>query len=239
MDKATVALLLAASFLLLSCSSGGSMGEKSRGIVFFGDSITRFGAEPGGYVTLIRDSLLRTSEGRGLEIIGAGKGGNRIRDLLERADRDVLSRKPLIVVIYIGINDVWNFNRAGRTGTPKKEYESQLKELVGKFTPGAHVILCTLSVIGEKPDGSNTLDTLLDEYSEVHRSLARTMEVRLCDLRSAFIGYLKLNNPGMLGQGILTKDGVHLNDAGNRLVADELLGAIEQELRTSPATGNE
>ncbi len=49
---------------------------------------------------------------------------------------------------------------------------------------------------------------------------------QLVDLRQAFIDHLKASNPENKDRGILTGDSVHLNPAGNRLVADEMLKAI-------------
>ena len=34
------------------------------------------------------------------------------------------------------------------------------------------MVLCTPSVIGEKTDGSNPLDKMLDEYCEISRAVA-------------------------------------------------------------------
>jgi len=78
------------------------------------------------------------------------------------------------------------------------------------------VIVCTPSVIGEKHDGSNKLDRKLDEYSEISRKVAKETKSQLCDLRKAFLEKLKTDNKDNKGQDILTGDGVHLNDAGNR-----------------------
>ena len=46
------------------------------------------------------------------------------------------------------------------------------------------------------------------------------------DLREAFHTYDLKNNPGNKESGILTQDKVHLNDAGNQLVADTMLEAL-------------
>jgi lysophospholipase L1-like esterase len=83
-------------------------------------------------------------------------------------------------------------------------------------------------VVGEKNDGTNELDKNLDAYSEVTRSVARDMNLKLCDLRKAFQQYLKANNPDNLDQGILTYDRVHLNDDGNKFVAGELIKTMVQ-----------
>src|SRR5260221_8242735 len=84
------------------------MPQKKNRIIFFGDSITQQGVQPGGYVTRI-DSMCRLeNKSSQFEFIGAGIGGNKVYDLYLRMDSDVLMRNPEIVVIYIGVNDVWD-----------------------------------------------------------------------------------------------------------------------------------
>jgi lysophospholipase L1-like esterase len=201
--------------------------KKGDRIVFLGDSITQAGAGPKGYVTLIREELERKHPDLGVEVIGAGISGNKVPDLQRRLDRDVLPRKPTVVVLYIGINDVWHGEKDPARGTPKDRYEAGLKDLIGRIKDaGARVVLCTPSVIGEKKNGENSLDSKLDEYADVSRTVARETKVHLCDLRKAFQDYLKDHNPQDRERGVLTGDRVHLNDAGNRFVAETILKCL-------------
>lgn len=196
-------------------------------IVFFGDSITHAGDEPGGYIDLFRKSLAKNHADLNVSVIGAGIGGHKVPDLEARLDRDVLSKKPTWVVIYIGINDVWHFRLEGHSGTPKPEYELGLNRLIDRIQAAkAKVILCTPSVVGEKTDGSNELDSMLDEYSAISRKVAKSKGVHMVDLRKAFIDHLKTANPKQQKQGILTGDSVHLNPEGNRFVAAQMLAAF-------------
>ncbi|UCH64085.1 MAG: SGNH/GDSL hydrolase family protein [Fidelibacterota bacterium] len=195
-------------------------------IIFLGDSITMQGDQPGGYVTIVRDTLTARHPDLGLEIIGAGISGNKVPNLQDRLHRDVLSKEPTIVFIYIGINDVWHSLKP-QGGTPRNRYETGLRSILSRITgSGARAVLCTPSVIGERYDGANSLDTMLDEYSTASRQVARELEIPLLDLRKAFIRYLRNHNPDNLEKGILTYDGVHLNEAGNRLVAGEVLWTL-------------
>ncbi|HEY6952361.1 MAG TPA: GDSL-type esterase/lipase family protein, partial [Bacteroidota bacterium] len=137
-------------------------------------------------------------------------------------------KKPTIVVIYIGINDVWHFLLNGN-GTPKDKYETGLADIIGRIQKvGARVILCTPSVVGEKHHGDNQLDAQLDEYSDISRRVANASGVSLCDLRNAFINYLSTHNPENKEKGILTVDGVHLNSEGNEFVAATMMKCLEQ-----------
>ena len=200
---------------------------KSDRIVFLGDSITEQGGGPGGYVTLVHDSFKGRYAGDAPEIINAGISGNKVTDLQSRLERDVISRNPTMVVVYIGINDVWHFELPGGAGTPKDLYESGLRKIVARLlASGAKVVLCTPSVIGEKQDGTNPQDKMLNEYAEISRALAKAAGIFVCDLRRVFTDYLSSHSDGNTSAGVLTEDGVHLNDKGNRLVAGAILHAL-------------
>lgn len=203
-------------------------------IVFLGDSITQAGAGPKGYVSLVRDHL-----GHGdtkVEVIGAGISGNRVPDLEKRLERDVIAKKPTIVVIYIGINDVWHWNN--NRGTKKEDFEAGLRRIIESINKaGARVIMCTPSVIGEKTDGSNKFDAMLEEYSEISRKVATDTKSGMIDLRKAFMDELKKTNEKNADKGLLTSDTVHLNDAGNQFVAKQMLaGLTGAAAAAAPAT---
>ena len=89
--------------------------------------------------------------------------------------------------------------------------------LVKLLSAHSKVILCTPSVIGELKDKANAQDEDLDLYSDVIRRLAKEYQVSLCDLRSVFVKYLQEYNYENVSEGLLTTDGVHLNDEGNKL----------------------
>ncbi|HUE73899.1 MAG TPA: Dabb family protein [Pirellulaceae bacterium] len=227
-EKLAAALALAALGIMtatLSSLAAEPALKPGTRIVFLGDSITQAGAGPAGYVTLVREALAKSHPDLKAEIIGAGISGNKVPDLEKRLDKDVLAKKPSLVVIYIGINDVWH-SQNGR-GTPKDVYEAGLKSLIQRITQGgARVLLCTPSVIGEKTDGSNQLDGMLDEYCDISRSVAKETNTPLLDLRKAFLSHLKEHNAAAAEKGILTTDGVHLNPAGNQFVAAQVLAAL-------------
>ncbi|MBY0528201.1 MAG: SGNH/GDSL hydrolase family protein [Gemmataceae bacterium] len=198
--------------------------KKGDKIVFLGDSITQGGGGAQGYITLVKKALDEKQKDLGIETINAGISGNKVPDLQRRVEKDVIGKKPAVVFIYIGINDVWHGERDPAKGTPKDKFESGLKEVIGKITDaGAKVIVCTPTVIGEKKDGANKLDKQLDEYADISRKVAKELKLPLCDLRKAFVDHLQANNPDNKESGILTGDRVHLNPAGNKLVAETML----------------
>ena len=90
--------------------------DKKKKVLFFGDSITQAGVNPGGYIRLIDTIIQKEGLTNNYELIGAGIGGNKIYDLYLRLETDVLEKSPDIVIIYIGVNDVWH-KMTGGTGT--------------------------------------------------------------------------------------------------------------------------
>jgi lysophospholipase L1-like esterase len=200
-----------------------AMTFKPKKIIFFGDSITQAGVQPGGYVDLIKKALDPTK----YEIIGAGVGGNKVYDLFFRMEDDVLTKKPDLVVIYIGVNDVWH-KASSRTGTDFDKFSKFYQGLITKIqNNGAKVVLCTPAVIGEKKNNENEMDADLDKYSGAIRDLATKNNLPLCDLRTIFKEYDAANNPDNKEKGVLTSDGVHLNALGNQTLADKLLPLVK------------
>jgi len=226
---AALAAVGAMAAVAASSAAGDAPGELKKGdrIVFLGDSITQGGGGPTGYVTLIEKALAGAHKDLGIEVVNAGISGNKVADLRGRIDRDVIAKQPTVVVIYIGINDVWHGEHDPARGTAAGAFEAGLRELIGKCkAAGARVVLCTPSVIGEKRAGANALDAKLDAYAGITRWVAKEEKVGLCDLRKAFLDHEAAHNPEDKEAGILTGDRVHLNDAGNKLVAGAMLEAL-------------
>jgi lysophospholipase L1-like esterase len=192
-------------------------------VVFFGDSITQAGVDPGGYISQMRDTLALQGKAKRYDLIGAGIGGNKIYDLYLRLEDDVMARKPDVVVMYVGVNDVWHKQLFG-TGTDPEKFQKFYLALIQKFQKkGIQLIACTPDCIGERTGGQNQMDGDLDRFSEIIRKVTAEKNIPLCDLRNAFSNYVAKNNPENLDHGILTTDGVHLNEKGNKLVAELIL----------------
>lgn len=207
---------------MFSCSPG----EPKR-VVFFGDSITQAGEEdPAGYINVMREQLDTAK----YQLIGAGISGNKVTDLQERIQEDVLALNPDVVFVYIGINDVWHFYEfEGTVGTDIEQYEEGLHDLAESLqTETTEVILCTPSVIGEEPGMEGEINQQLDAYADVVRTVAAESKVGLCDLRSEFKAYLQNNNPVNQREGILTTDGVHMNPEGNRFLAEKMMECLDR-----------
>jgi len=220
MKRITTSALFCAALTLMSM-----MQAKKTRIIFFGDSITEAGAREGGYIARMKKIL----DGRGAnnyELIGAGIGGNKVYDLYLRLEEDVLAKAPDAAVIWIGVNDVWHKTSLG-TGTDFDKFQRFYVALIKKLREkNIKTILVTPAAIGEMTDCSNTQDGDLNKYSKAIRKMAAENKCTLIDLRKIFLEYNAKNNPDNKSQGILTTDGVHLNDAGNQLTAEEMMKGL-------------
>jgi peroxiredoxin family protein len=141
------------AILLLSAPTAGAEDDpaekkvelkKGDKIIFFGDSLTELAGkeEPKkfvtkGYVRIFRDAIQDKHKDKGIEVDWVATGGHTVPDLLKRVDKDVIAKKPTIVVIQIGVNDA-------SAGVTPELFKSQLEELIGKLQQGgAQVIQCT------------------------------------------------------------------------------------------------
>jgi lysophospholipase L1-like esterase len=197
--------------------------KKGDKIIFFGDSLTALAGteEPKkyvtkGYVRIVRETLQEKHKDKAIEVDWVATGGHTVPDLLKRVDKDVIAKKPTIVVIQIGCNDARRI--------AKDTFKKGLEELIDKLQKEKiQVIQCSLTSVGEKHDGTNKDDPKLDEFAAVQREVAKGKGVPLNDLRKAFVDHWKKNNPDNKPSGILTYDGNHFNDAGHQFVAEQML----------------
>lgn len=192
----------------------------SKRILFIGDSITEWGRfddeEDLGdnYVRLIHDYLKVTYPERKLEVINKGIGGNRVTDLADRWEEDVIAQDPDIVSISIGINDVWR-----QLDVPELEqvYPEQFEQVYDdilaqlKARTSAKVIIMEPTVMAEDIDARG--NKMLVPYLEATHRLVNKHETLLVPTHDVFLSYLRK------GHYPLTIDGVHMNPAGNMLMA--------------------
>jgi lysophospholipase L1-like esterase len=216
-----LALFVASMILMAFCF------DKKKKVVFFGDSITAAGIRAGGYIKLMDSLIMTEGQTADYELVGAGVSGDKIYDLYLRMEKDVLEQKPDIVLIFVGVNDVWHKASSG-TGTDYNKFGKFYEAVVNKLqASGAKVIVCTPAVIGEKTDNSNQQDGDLNFYSNWLRAFTAKNNIPLVDLRAGVINYNLKNNPQNKESGILTTDRVHLTPAGNLFVAQEMWKVIK------------
>ncbi len=225
------ALLLAAS--ALSAQITVKNGDR---IAFLGDSITQQGNGSSGYLNFVMSAL----EDNGVKAvkIPAGIGGHKSNQMLARVDRDVIQKKPQIMTLSCGVNDVWH----GKNGVPLEDYKKNITGIVDKAkAAGIQVYILTATMITENPQHPN--NEKLAAYNEFLRSLAKEKSCTLVDLNRDMqdqIASLKSKHPKIKGN-LLTVDGVHMNPLGNMMMAKGILrafGMTDAQLAKAEASWN-
>ncbi len=219
-------------------------------IDFFGDSITWLN----GYVSKIQTAINTGAgtAGKGIVTINRGDDGAGVLQILngdpgtahgyggvtqQPFASTVATDHPQVAVVFIGVNDVW------WRGTSPTTFQQSLETIVSQgHSAGVTMVLATLAVNGEKPDGSNPNDATYDRFAQITRDVASSTHTTLVDLRTAYIDYEMNNNRRQNGfpfyqtSGILTYDGIHPTDLGNNLLADQLAEGIYQSLVPEPTS---
>ena len=218
------------SVILLSLSLLTIGTNKKKKVLFFGDSITQAGVNEIGYITQMASIVEIDNMEDQVELVGKGIGGNKVYDLYLRMQEDCIAHEPDIVVLYIGVNDVWHKQSHG-TGTDANKFVKFYQAIIDSLqSKNIELILCTPGLIGEKTDFSNSLDGDLNQYSKIIKELAQKNNTELCDLRGKMLEYNKKQNTGNVEKGVLTRDRVHLNKKGNHLVAQALWKIIKTKV---------
>lgn len=211
-------------------------------ISFYGDSIT-WG---GGYLNLIGKAISESERTKdlGIKLVNHGVNGGGVLTLRDgdkgtahygnRRPRPfaetIAEDKPDVVVISIGVNDVW-----WRKTSPG-QFEKALTDLVVRAKKaGARPVLATLAIMKEKVGERNAK---CDDYAGIARKVARDTDATLVDLRSAFMACMESESivvrPGgaWTSDGkLLAHDGVHPNARGNRLLAELIAQGISRSIK--------
>ncbi len=215
-------LLFLLVFVACMIIMGSNLRKKKKKIIFLGDSITELGVRPGGYVTVVSDFVRDADASEKVELVGSGISGNKVTDIERRLAQDVLLREPQVVVLFVGVNDIWHKQKHG-TGTSLDLFVQCFESIVQKMhNANIKVVACTPAVIGENGMENKEEWDELEAYGKGIKDVSAHYDIPVVDLHAAFKNYYEINNTGHLDEGVLTTDGVHLNAAGNRLVAEEI-----------------
>ena len=187
-------------------------------VVFMGNSITE------GWSPLF-GSLFP-----GKPYIGRGISGQTTPQMLIRFRQDVVALKPSIVVILAGTNDI-----AGNTGPSTlgmiEDNIASMTEIA--LSNGIDVLLCSVLPVYDYPwkkglQPASKIDTLnawLRDYASHARNSDRNAAAAYVDFHSA----MKDDRDGLRAE--LTRDGVHPNEAGYRVMSPIVEQAIERQLK--------
>jgi|GEM_PF-357791 len=201
-------------------------------IVIIGDSITQQGEAPGGYVWLVRHYLNRIYPQVGFQVINAGISGHKSTDMLARFQHDVIRHHPELVLISVGVNDVWHGFYDGHTkgdgplGVPVWNYRQNVQKMIESAQVNkSRVILMLTTPIGE--DLFNAENTKARTYNRALIDIAEETKSQVVDLHSPFAELIRAYRKTTgNSSNFLTVDGVHMNALGNQVMAQTILTAF-------------
>jgi lysophospholipase L1-like esterase len=155
------------------------------------------------------------------EVINQGVNAERSDVIAARFEEDVIARKPAVVVIIAGVNDVYQ-------GRPAQHVKDQLAAMYKRaHDAGIRVVAGTIIPYNTASADQNAR---MKDINDWIRSLARADPgVIYVDTRAAVAAP---GNPDKLAS---SPDGLHPDAAGYRKMADVIAPAIEQALRSKPS----
>lgn len=192
-------------------------------LLFIGDSITdcnrnrlRANGLGTGYVAKVAKALPE------FNVINRGISGNRVIDLKARWTKDALDLHPDILVVLIGVNEVWHQLKFGSPYT-EAQYEVDYREILTlskHANPNLKIVLMQPFIfeVGEV-DGDWALP--LNRLKHIVERIAN-------ELADAYIPLQDILNNAALthGEEALLPDGVHPSDLGHRIIADAVLSTL-------------
>lgn len=185
-------------------------------IVAIGDSITygMYDQEGlGGWVGRLKDSLARTYPTQSYDVINAGINGDTSAGLLGRLAKDVVARKPNLVIVAIGTND-FDYH------VPVAKFRANLQTIIQRIQAQTHAAILVQSFLPEVHVSGSVL-TNEAAYNAVLPAVSRQLNVGYEDLFNSILalGYANMAN--------LRHDSEHPTAAGYRLIAAETLAVLQ------------
>jgi lysophospholipase L1-like esterase len=197
-------------------------------IVTLGDSITkgvRTGVKPEETFAAILAAQLK-SQGRKVEVVNVGIGGERTDQALARLERDVLAQQPQIVTIMYGAND--SYVDKGQTAPRLNvtDFRKNTVELVSRLKAvGIQPVLMTEPRQGDKHPGNGLGEhpnLRMLEYIVATREVSEQQRVPLVD---HFADWTSAYEKGTDIELWMT-DHIHPNPAGHQRMTDTMRPVI-------------
>lgn len=199
-------------------------------VVCFGDSITGVYYHTGGYRAwpeLLQVALLNAYPGTRLRVFNAGLSGHTTDAGLKRIEHDVLERKPHLVAVMFGMNDLAYGQVDDAAATRRKtHYKKNLERIVELCrSAGAEVILLTPNSV--YPEAApRRPPARLGEYAEIVRVVGKEVSVPVSD---AFAEWERIRATDLRRWRLLMSETIHPSLAGHQLFAELVASAVKGE----------
>lgn len=198
-------------------------------ILFYGDSITDCGRDKSmdgkelgrGYVRIVASLLGARHAEWNLRFTNTGISGNRLCDLEDRMQADLLDRKPTVVSFLIGINDTWRRYDSG-TVSDIDAYAQRFERMLTRITSDCtdRLVLIEPFVLPVPADRARWREDL-DPRIAVTRDVARRFSAVYVPMDGLFAAAAT-----RAPMEYWLPDGVHPTEAGHGLIADAWIRAV-------------
>lgn len=209
--------------------------QKGDTLLFIGDSITDcgrkrpvgeglHGALGEGYVALFHAMLEIHHPEQRCRVINMGCSGETSREVLSRWQTDVLALEPDVVVVMVGINDVWHaFNRPHQPQMHVQEAEfGQNLRTMAENSRGHVRKLVFASPYFIEPNRQEPMRRKMDCFGQRMREEAQRAGALFIDTQAAFDRLV----PAWYHPSALAWDRVHPTQSGHLLLAETLARAL-------------
>jgi acyl-CoA thioesterase I len=201
-------------------------------ILFIGDSITdcgRRGAEGplgSGYVKLVSELTTVRYPERSIQFINKGIGGNRITDLKDRWQDDVIVHKPDWLSIKIGINDMHSDLRGAPDPVTPARYEQLYDEILSetKEAIGCPVLLISPFYISKDKDRNTHRCRALEylpQYIDTVYRMSEKYGTRLIKTHDIFQHHLQYRDADAF-----CPEPVHPHHTGHLVIANAVMNGL-------------
>jgi acyl-CoA thioesterase-1 len=207
---------------LIGCDNGTISDNQGITLVCFGDSLTAgYGAIIPGIDDKSKSYPAYLQNKINIPVVNAGISGNTTSQSLSRVDTDVLSKRPQIVIIELGANDLFQ-------GISIVTTKNNLQNIINKVNNGNRKIYLakfyTDRVAREMANniGITNYDTqtlLINQYNNMFNTLASSNNVVLID--DIWNGIW----------GIHMSDSIHPNATGYEIMANNYFNVLRSYLQ--------
>jgi acyl-CoA thioesterase-1 len=197
-------------------------------ILFQGDSITEAGRRIGndgdmgeGYALIVSNRFSAKFPEKKARFLNRGVGGDKVRDLKNRWQKDCLNLEPEIVSILIGINDTagkYLWSKPTSTKTFEEDYRVLLEQT--RDILGAKVILLTPFIV-RLTKLQLIRQIFLKQKIEVVKELSKEFGTLLVPLDRIFEEAIQNRVPTYWSM-----DGIHPTPMGHSLIAQSWLTSV-------------
>ena len=206
--------------------------EHSQKILFVGASLTDCGRREeyapygNGFMSLLRAFVDARYPELDLNWINHGVGGDTVRELAARWDRDVIAEQPDWISLQLPTNDVWRFfGDHPEEGVPIDEYEATVRSLFQRTVDGTGAGLIVAEPLCINADPTDPMRATIDTYGAVARRVANEFDAIIVRQQQAFDAALATTSPADW-----SNDGVHPFLPGHAVIALAYLRALGFEL---------